>query len=238
MIIVTGCGRSGTSAVARILHTSGLPVGRDLIEPDAGNAEGYFEERPVIEVNERILFAAGLHEAYASATRQQVRAAAVPFLDDMRTLAANATPAWKDPRFCWTLEAWLDVLPEAPRIVVCLRSPSEVVASTLTYYGQTGAEPARAVEHTWRSEYARLLEIIDAFSLDAISIEFGDLHRHPRQAVRGLERFLDRPLEVSGVRADLRHHTAPIPAQFAAPYEQVRSLADRWRVPGQAAAAP
>jgi hypothetical protein len=238
MIIVTGCGRSGTSAVARILHTSGLSVGRDLIEADAGNAEGYFEERPVIALNEHILLAAGLHEPFANPSRADVLAASAPYGDEMRQLAAAATPAWKDPRFCWTLEAWLDALPQAPRIIVCLRSPSEVVASTLAYYGQAGDAPASAIEHTWRSEYERLLEVIDEYRLNAISIEFGELHRDPPAAVKGLERFLDRPLGVSGVRADLRHHAVPIPARFAALYEQVRSLGHRWRVPGQAAAAP
>ena len=238
MILITGCGSSGTSAVARLVHESGLAVGRDLIDADAGNAEGYYEERPLIALNERILVAAGLHQPFASPTRAQVLAASVPLRNEMRSLAADATPAWKDPRFCWTLEPWLEVLPLPPRLIVCLRSPSEVVASTMRYFGQEGAEPARAVEHTWTSEYERLLEVIAERRLDAISVEFKDLHRDPGAAVRGLELFLDRPLDVSAVRADRRHHTAPIPAQFEVLYRQVQSLSDRWREPDRAGAAP
>lgn len=238
MILITGCGRSGTSAVARLVHESGMAVGRDLIEADAGNAEGYYEERPLIAINERILAAAGLHEPYAVATREEVIAAAAPLREEMSALAADATPAWKDPRFCWTLEPWLGVVPEPPRVVVCLRSPSEVVASTLRYFGQVGEEPARAVEHTWASEYERLLEVIDAYRLDAISIEFEELHRDPRAAVKGLERFLDRSLDVRGVRADLRHHTAPIPARLEGLYRRVRSLSTRWNSSDRAGAAP
>lgn len=238
MIIITGCGRSGTSAVARIIHESGLPVGRDLIEADEGNAEGYFEERPVIALNERILLSVGLHQAFATATRGEVLTAAAPLDAEMRTLAASATPAWKDPRFCWTLEAWLPHFAGRPRVIVCLRSPAEVVASTLRYYGQAGEEPARAVEHTWRSEYERLLEVIASFALDAVAIEYGELHADPRSAVRPLERFLDRPLDVTGVRAHLRHHAAAVPDDLAALYARVRSLRNRWTAPGRAAAAP
>ena len=238
MILITGCGRSGTSAVARIIHESGLSAGNDLIEADEGNAEGYYEERPVIALNERILLAAGLHQPYASATREEVLAAAAPLRDEMRALVEQATPAWKDPRFCWTLEAWLDVLPASPRIVVCLRSPAEVVASTLRYYGQVGEEPARRVEHTWRSEYQRLLEVIDARGLDAIAVEFNDLHGRPHEALKPLERFLDRPLDASGLRAGLRHHTVPIPEAFAPLYAGVRALGDRWRAADPAVASP
>jgi len=49
--IICGSGRSGTSAVARLLHEAGLSVGHELIEPDEHNAEGYFEERQVVKIN-------------------------------------------------------------------------------------------------------------------------------------------------------------------------------------------
>ena len=48
MLLVTGSGRSGTSAVAKLLHHAGFSAGHDLIEADESNADGYFEERAVI----------------------------------------------------------------------------------------------------------------------------------------------------------------------------------------------
>src|SRR6185436_1564043 len=106
-----GSGRSGTSAVAKLLHNAGLAAGHDLIEADESNADGYFEERAVIKLNDCILRDTRLNERFATASREQVLDAAVPYRDEMRDLVATATPLWKDPRFCWTLEAWLDVLP-------------------------------------------------------------------------------------------------------------------------------
>jgi hypothetical protein len=224
VIIITGCGRSGTSAVARLVHESGLSVGHELIEADESNAEGYYEERPLIQFNQAVINDLGLGEAFATATREEIIAAAEARMQAMQEVLAAATPAWKDPRFCWLLEAWVRVLPERPRVIVCLRNPAEVVASTQRYFGQVDEESARAVEHTWRCEYERLLEVLDEYRLDAISIEFDDLHRHPAEAIKPLGRFLDRPLDASLVRSDLRHHATALAPEFAAMYEAVRRL--------------
>ena len=78
MMIIAGSGRSGTSAVAKLLHQSGISVGRDLIEPDEANADGYFEERGVVEANDLILRSAGLIEWFSVATRSQIIEAARP----------------------------------------------------------------------------------------------------------------------------------------------------------------
>ncbi|MHB8684263.1 MAG: hypothetical protein ACYC9X_08060, partial [Dehalococcoidia bacterium] len=186
MFLIAGSGRSGTSAVAKLLHTAGISVGHDLIEPDASNPDGYFEERAVVAVNEKILRDAGLHAWFSTAARAQIIDAARPHLDDMRALLADATPAWKDPRFSWTLEAWLPLLPEPPRVIVCLRSPGEVVASTLRYYGLAGDEATRAVEHLWRAQYERLLDVVGEYRLDATCVEYAALHARGTDALAAL----------------------------------------------------
>jgi hypothetical protein len=229
MIIVTGSGRSGTSAVARLLHDAGISVGHDLIEADESNAEGYFEERSVIVINDHILEDAGMRDWFTAASRDDLLKAAVEQERDMRMMIRAATPAWKDPRFCWTLEAWMELMYTKPRLVVCLRSPSEVVASTLKYYGQVSEEAVRHVEHRWLSEYGRLLEIVDEFGLEATSIEFEALHRDPQTAAARLGRFVGRELDASMVRTDLRHHSADVPAAMRETYERVRALNENAR---------
>ena len=224
MLLICGSGRSGTSAVARLLHEAGLSLGHDLIEADEHNAEGYFEERQLVVINDAILNAAGLGPWFSTATREQVRIGAEPYLEHMRLLAADATPAWKDPRLSWTLEPWLDVLPEPPRVIVCLRSPAEVVASTLRYYAQAGDEAEAAVLHVWRTQYERLLEIIAERGLDAIAVDYGDLHRDPETAVVPLSAFVGRDLDAACVRGDLRHHALEIPAELRELYATVRAL--------------
>jgi hypothetical protein len=138
--------------------------------------------------------------------------------------AQNATPAWKDPRFCWTLEPWLAVLDGRPSLIVCLRSPAEVAASTMAYFGQVGDEPRNAVYHVWRSQYERLLEIIDAYNLTATTVDYGELHRDPAAAVARLSSFVGRQLDPSLIRTDLRHHEVEIPPDLRPLYDRVLAL--------------
>lgn len=224
MIIVAGSGRSGTSAVARMLHESGIVVGRELIPPDEGNAEGYYEERGVVQLNDEIVQTAGLGTWFSAASRELILECAQPLADRMRALAAEATPAWKDPRFSYTLEAWLAFFDAPPAVIVCLRNPSEVIASAMRYYGMAGDEGWRAIAHVWRSENERLLEIIDAHGLRATCVEFADVIADPEGIAAKLSRFLRRPVCATGVRADLRHHSAPLPDEFVELYERVRAL--------------
>jgi hypothetical protein len=227
MLIITGSGRSGTSAVARMVHEAGISVGHDLIPADQWNAEGYFEERPVIELNDAILNDCGLNKWFAEASREQILCAGRGRADAMRALVRNATPAWKDPRFSWTLEAWMELLPEKPRLIVCLRSPVEVIASTLRYYGQTSGGARKAVEHTWRCEYERLLDVIDDYRLDAAPVEFSRLHSFPAATARRLSRFVGVRLDPSFIRRDLRHHRSRVPARLRDLYARIRALGQR-----------
>jgi Sulfotransferase family len=229
MIIICGSGRSGTSAVARLIHEAGISVGNDLIEADEFNAEGYFEERLVVMMNDALMNDVGLNTWFSAASRAQILDAAHARGDMMREIFAAATPAWKDPRFSWTLEPWLELMTERPRVIVCLRSPDEVVASTMRYYGLVGDEPTRAVEHSWRAEYERLLEIIEEYRLDAMTIEYGALNADPETAIVPLERFVGRKLDAGFVRRDLRHHRGGVPDHLRDIYERVAKLGARWR---------
>jgi hypothetical protein len=238
MILICGTGRSGTSAVARLLHEAGISVGHELIPADEHNAEGYYEERQLVAVNEAILAAAELHDWFATVSREQMLNVAHGFVPEMMALATNATPAWKDPRFCWTLEAWLEVLPGRPRVIVCLRSPAEVVASTMRYYGLTGDEARRAGEHVWRVQGERLLEVIEAYSLDALSVEYASLIAEPDVAVEPIARFAGRRLDPGFVRRDLRHHEKESGPELMALYRRLAALGERWRAtPGGARSA-
>ncbi len=223
--VITGCGRSGTSAVAKLLHRAGISVGHDLVPADASNADGYFEERAVVAVNDAIVAGAGLHPWFSTATRPDVIAAARPHLGAMRELAARATPAWKDPRFSWTLEAWLPLLPSPPRVIVCLRSPGEVAASTLRYYGRSDDDEAtRAALHVWRSQYERLLEVLDAHALEAACVEYSALQTDTGREFQRLERFVGRRLDAEDIRRDLRHHELPVAPELQDLYAQVTAL--------------
>ncbi len=225
-IIVTGPGRSGTSAVARVLHESGLSMGREFAAPTEFNPLGYYEELPVMLLNDCIIMESGMGRWGYMPSRADILDVAAAHAAEMDDLAsAPSTAGWKDPRFCITLEAWLPRLPTKPKLVVCLRSPLAGIESALRHYGFSEVATARqAVEATWESWNGRLLEFIREFRLEATSVDYDELLDRPQETVSALSQFVGRRLRPELVEAPLRHHRARVPKRFARLYDAVRSL--------------
>ena len=59
-VLVLGMHRSGTSALARGLEMLGVYLGNDFLSPQPDNPTGYWEDRNIYELNERLLAAFGL----------------------------------------------------------------------------------------------------------------------------------------------------------------------------------
>jgi hypothetical protein len=224
LIIVTGAGRSGTSAVAQVLHEAGISMGLDFHEPSEYNPTGYYEDRWITHVNDGILTAAGLRGWFRRASRERVLEAAAPYREEMARIASEAGGGWKDPRFCWTLEAWLPQLERPPKLIVCLRSPRAVVDSTLRRYGQTSDTARRHVAVHWSRQYRRLLEVVHDHKLPALCVEYDALVADPAAAVERLARFVGRPLDAAAIDRSLRHEAAAVPKHHRAVYRQVQDL--------------
>jgi hypothetical protein len=226
-IIVTGPGRSGTSAVARVLHESGLSMGQEFVAPTEYNPLGYYEELPVMLLNDRIIIESGMGRWEYMPSRAEILDVAAGHASEMDELASGcSTAGWKDPRFCVTLEAWLPHLPARPKLVVCLRSPLAGIESALRHYGMSDvAEARRATESTWKNWNGRLLEFIRDFQLEATSIDYDELLDRPEKTVAALSRFVGHRLRPELVEGPLRHHVAAVPKRHARLYHTVKSLA-------------
>ena len=128
-LIVAGFHRSGTSAVARLLHRAGLHLGDDLVGARASNPHGHFEDLEVVRLHNDLLARSGL-------TWQAT--ASPPPLDSesrgrMAELAARRDAmrdawAFKDPRATLFLDEWRRVLPSA-RFLAAIRHPANTVRS-------------------------------------------------------------------------------------------------------------
>lgn len=59
IVVVLGMHRSGTSAVAHLLHTLGVPMGVEFLPPDENNPLGYWEDTTPLGINKGILANAG-----------------------------------------------------------------------------------------------------------------------------------------------------------------------------------
>lgn len=129
--------RSGTSALTRSLEAFGLEQANDLLEANEFNRQGYFEARPVVELNDALLEGQARHwadpkpfdlpEAAALSDRagQAVRV--------LRSLFAfERSPLVKDPRISRTLPVWTEAfarLGHSGKLVILCRNPLSVAAS-------------------------------------------------------------------------------------------------------------
>jgi hypothetical protein len=131
--------RSGTSAFARGLQALGVYIGDDFLPPQPDNPTGFWEDRHVYEINERVLRALGT-SWFSPAPIDRFRfddPQVGPLRDEARDyLAEHFTrhPVWgfKDPRAIRLLPFWRPILHELradDAYVIAVRHPMSVAAS-------------------------------------------------------------------------------------------------------------
>jgi hypothetical protein len=137
--------RSGTSALARGLQMLGVYLGNDFLSPQLDNPTGYWEDKNIYELNERLLAVLGLkwedarliddarwHEPEVEA----LRAEAAGYLESRFV----SYPLWgfKDPRTIRLLPFWKSVLRRLDVdecYLLVIRNPRSVAISLLQRQG-------------------------------------------------------------------------------------------------------
>ena len=138
-VVLLGMHRSGTSAISRGLAALGVHVGTDLFEAHPENPTGYWEEKGIVDINERVLAALDLRWDSTDAVdvsafdRRRLRALqreAIRYC--ARTFADRPLWGFKDPRTIRVLPFWQPVfaaLGASDAYVVAVRHPRSVAAS-------------------------------------------------------------------------------------------------------------
>jgi hypothetical protein len=144
-VLVLGMHRSGTSALARGLQTLGVYLGNDFISPKPDNPKGYWEDRNILEINERLLGVFGFKwEEVALIDDSQweapgvgaLRAEAIAYLKSQ--FVSHELWGFKDPRTIRLLPFWhsvLDSLEVDECYLTVIRNPRSVANSLLRRQG-------------------------------------------------------------------------------------------------------
>jgi hypothetical protein len=229
--------RSGTSAVAGLLHRLGLAtcVPDDLISGMAWNPRGHWESRSLSNLNEHLLAEMGHTWWYPPPSGSAYAAAAARVTvppGDAAGAFDRVHPevpwVWKDPRSCLTLPYWRQALDRPLAAVVVYRDPVDVATSL----GYRNSLPLPVGVALWE-RYTRLL-LAHAAGLPVLVTSYDDLVRDPVAWARTAQSFLDGlgigtgrgSVDEEGVLEfidpGLRHsHTAgldPGPAHDVAPF--------------------
>ncbi len=139
-ILLVGMGRSGTSALARVLSLCGGALPLDLLPPNAGNPTGYWEPGAAFAFDEIFLAEHGSswydtslalqHATLADADRRAFVGRIVDFLQ--RGVEPGGPMVIKEPRITALLPYWLGAAAKANvrvTMVQPLRAPADVTAS-------------------------------------------------------------------------------------------------------------
>lgn len=245
-VCVMGMSRSGTSLTARLLSQGGVYLGpeREMLWHRPSNADGHWENWPMMRLNEWLLrsrggswqapppLPAGWERSEALAAE---RCAARRYVE--RTFGGRGLWGWKDPRNCLTGPFWRQLIPDL-RYVICLRNPLDVAASLERREGfDTGASLRLWLEYLSAA-------FANTEGSPRIFVAYEDYFDPRRSPVERLLRFAglrppppgsERARRVEATIKDrLRHHRAPaetlagdprVPAELVAAYDRLSRLA-------------
>ncbi len=136
-VVIVGAPRSGTSMLAGLFADAGHDPGRRLIPPGPSNPAGFFEDLDVNAANDDLLAPLDASPwAGTAAPPRHLRwlGAYDGWVHDpgpaevLGPLVPERPFVLKDPRFCYSLPAWREVLSDV-LVLVIVRHPEEVVAS-------------------------------------------------------------------------------------------------------------
>jgi hypothetical protein len=144
-VLVLGMHRSGTSALTRGLQMLGVYLGSSFLSPQPDNPTGYWEDKNIFELNERLLAVFGLKwedtvliddARWHDPEVEALRAEAVEYLASEYL----SHPLWgfKDPRTVRLLPFWHSVfhrLEVDDCYLVVIRNPRSVAISLLQRQG-------------------------------------------------------------------------------------------------------
>lgn len=244
--IILGSGRSGTSMLAGTLARAGYFMGTRLYAGRDSNPKGFFESWQVNGVNEALLarvtprrpllFGRRRHRSRPGRAQRWLARVPVgtsipcpPRLGRRIARLVRQTPfCFKDPRFCYTLPAWLPYLHDT--VVLCIFRDPGVTARSIVkecdsaaYLANLAMDFPRALR-VWTLMYRHVLETHRQ--------ETGWLFCHYDQILSG-EAFgrIEHALKVTADRTfperSLRRTTcdAPVPRSARRIYETLCTLA-------------
>ena len=186
-VAVVSIGRSGTSVISRILHeVLSIDFGdeADHIPRNHNNPDGYFENREMLELNERILAAVNgavlrppAMDAFVRldpANRKNLTETASERLNYYA--ASKPSFGWKDPRLSLTFPIWKAAVPNVVAVIV-FRDPRAVMRSIAD---QLDVAPT-SLSGLWLDYYRRIFR--DTADCNRVVVSFDQLLDEPLRVV-------------------------------------------------------
>lgn len=202
IVIVGGMHRSGTSALAGMLHSNGIVMGKDFDwypPPMKENPKGFYENVRFRRINDRILKENGYkvksfipNIPWVKETKnQKIRGKMKELITEFM---ACSNWGWKDPRTCLTFNSWYSVIRELKLLndlkVVFIHRPEVDVSNSMRARGNKERLYEGQFEDLALVYAGRLEDNLNYSKVNTFHIEFYDLLQKTKETVDGLQLFL------------------------------------------------
>lgn len=223
-LFVLGNGRSGTSALARVLSLSGGSLPPGLLGATSENPRGFFEARAVIHLNQAILHDRGSSgydmalDAYSEGVFDVGRNGAwiAKLRDYLTGLPAAPVVVIKEPKTTTVSAIWFEAARQAGfdvAAVVAVRHPDEIIGSLeKRAHQQNYVDSSPELTCAWWLKYSLLAER-DTRGVPRVFVEYTSLLEDWRRELKRISTALAIDLEAQDERdvdefltPDLRHH--------------------------------
>ena len=220
-LVIMGMHRSGTSAFAGVLKILGVDLGLNLIAPAEENPKGFFENRVVVQLNEKILRTLNsswddyfiLPDHWWEKKKLDIhREEASEIIK--KELGKNDIFGIKDPRLCLLLPFWRKIFEDLnikPNYVITVRNPLEVAESLKKRNGFCAEKSALL----WMN-HMLFAELHTRHSPRVFS-SFDELLRKPENTIRRITKIFNIKFPIAYyevknelkqfLEPSLRHHT-------------------------------
>lgn len=198
IVIVAGMHRSGTSALAGMLHHNGIVMGEDIDfypPPMKENPKGFFENVRFRRANDQMLAEYGYRVKSfnpivpaVKSTRSHIRAIMKQLVDEYDK--RYTVWGWKDPRTCLTLAVWMDIIRQKDvKILIPCRAPRDVARSMIARGNKGTVNQLEALANAYNN---RLIKAVNDF--DFMTIDFNDFLCKTKEAAEQISLFLDHQI--------------------------------------------
>lgn len=204
-IVVLGMHRCGTSMTAGILHHLGVHMGDYGFKPNGWNEKGYFENRYITEINEKILSKAGGLWNNPPSRERILTLGRMNEIGEIVNREKRELWGWKDPRTCLTIEIFLPFI-ENPYYVIIKRNRQSVVDSLYDRGGKL--EDRQKLGNLYDVYVERCDEFIKTVdSKKALTLQYEDIINNSKIYIDKIADFIGVPRkDLSGfVEARLKH---------------------------------
>lgn len=125
-LIVAGFHRSGTSSVAQMLGSYGIPLGDDLMAGNEFNRFGHFESWPVVRFHDQVLDRVGANWSVLLDEPVELTEPEQRWVREYVQKREGGAGVWalKDPRMCRFVRQWKELVPDLKFLIV-YRNPAD-----------------------------------------------------------------------------------------------------------------